>query len=127
MIKQDLSGEFRLLSPDRSRYGRVTVGRPTDTAWVWAFGIFDPAGQPGAFSSTSPKLPFKERVARRAETRSGAPLSAIWQIAAAIRLWHQRARSRQQLGQLSDHLLKDIGHRREDVAYEFLIPFRHRD
>jgi uncharacterized protein YjiS (DUF1127 family) len=126
MIKQDLHREFRQSAPDRSRYGRVTVARPPGTAWVWAFDIYDPTGQLGAFSS-SPKLPFPERVARRAETRSVSPLSAIRRTAAAIRLWRRRARSRQQLREPSDHLFKDIGLRREDVAYEFPIPFRHRD
>ena len=47
------------------------------------------------------------------------PLTAIRRIVAAIRRWREHARSRQQLRALSDHLLKDIGLRREDVGYEF--------
>ena len=46
-----------------------------------------------------------------------ALLTAIRQIAVAIRRWRQRARSRQRLHELNDHLLKDIGLRREDVIY----------
>jgi uncharacterized protein YjiS (DUF1127 family) len=46
-----------------------------------------------------------------------APLTAIRRIVAAVRQRRGRARSRQQLRELSDHLLKDIGLRREDVAY----------
>jgi uncharacterized protein YjiS (DUF1127 family) len=47
----------------------------------------------------------------------------ISRIITPIRLWRVRARSRQQLRELSDHLLKDIGLRREDVGYEFPKPF----
>jgi uncharacterized protein YjiS (DUF1127 family) len=102
-------------------------GSAPGAAWVWAFGIYDPAGQLGAFSSKLPKLPFPKRVARRAKTRSVSPLSAKRWIAAAIQLWQEHARSRQQLRELSDHLLKDIGLRRDDVAYEFSKPFRDLD
>ena len=47
-----------------------------------------------------------------------ALLPAIRQIATAIRRWRQRARSRQRLHALNDHLLKDIGLGREDVIYQ---------
>jgi uncharacterized protein YjiS (DUF1127 family) len=65
--------------------------------------------------------------ARRAETMPIGPLSAIRRIVAAIRLWRERARSRQQLHELSDRMLRDIGLRREDVGYQFPKPFWHRD
>jgi uncharacterized protein YjiS (DUF1127 family) len=35
--------------------------------------------------------------------------------------------SRQKLRELSEHLLKDIGLRREDVGYKFQKPFWHCD
>jgi uncharacterized protein YjiS (DUF1127 family) len=54
-------------------------------------------------------------------------LTATRQAVAAIRLWRARARSRQELRELSDHLLKDIGLRREVVGYEFPAPFWHCD
>jgi len=47
----------------------------------------------------------------------------LHRIAAAIRLWRERARSRPQLRELNDHLLRDIGLRRDDVGYEFPKPF----
>jgi uncharacterized protein YjiS (DUF1127 family) len=47
----------------------------------------------------------------------------ISRIVTAIRLWRVRARSRQQLRALSDHLLTDIGLRREGMGYEFPKPF----
>jgi uncharacterized protein YjiS (DUF1127 family) len=54
-------------------------------------------------------------------------LTAIRQAVAAIRLWRARARSRQELRELSDHLLKDIGLGREEVGYEFPRRFWHCD
>jgi uncharacterized protein YjiS (DUF1127 family) len=47
----------------------------------------------------------------------------ISRIVAAIRQWRIRARSRQQLREPSDNLLKDIGLRREGVGCEFPKPF----
>jgi uncharacterized protein YjiS (DUF1127 family) len=42
---------------------------------------------------------------------------------AAFRLWHQNARSRQELLQLSAYQLKDIGLTRADAVYEANRPF----
>ena len=74
----------------------------------------------------SPDLPPIRRSFRRAETTHIAPRTVIRRIVAAIGLWCARARSRQELRELSEHLLKDIGLRREDVGYEFPKPFWHR-
>jgi uncharacterized protein YjiS (DUF1127 family) len=52
-------------------------------------------------------------------------LTAIRLIVAAIRRWRERARSVQQLRELSDHMLRDIGLRPEDLGYEFPKPFWH--
>jgi uncharacterized protein YjiS (DUF1127 family) len=52
-------------------------------------------------------------------------LAAIRMIVAAIRRRRERARSRQQLRELNDYMLRDIGLRREDVGYEFPEPFWH--
>ena len=103
----------RLRGDDRG-YGRRGVAPPPDTAWVCAFGIYDPAGRLGAPLSTPPS----------AEARGVSPLSAIRRIISAIRLWRARAHSRQQVRELSGHLLKDIGLMRENVGYEFPKPFR---
>jgi uncharacterized protein YjiS (DUF1127 family) len=75
----------------------------------------------------SPDLPPIRRSFRRAETTHIAPRTVIRRIVAAIGLWCARARSRQKLRELSEHLLKDIGLRREDVGYEFQKPFWHCD
>jgi uncharacterized protein YjiS (DUF1127 family) len=70
--------------------------------------------------------PRTGRAPRRAETTEITPLGAIRRLVAAIRQWHRRVRSRQELRELSDHLLKDIGLRREDVGYQFPKPFWYR-
>ena len=49
--------------------------------------------------------------------------AALRRIAAAIGLWRRRARSRQQLCELNDHLLKDIGLSREAARFEAAKPF----
>jgi len=106
--------EERLHGDDRG-YGRGRVARPLDTAWVCAFGVYDPAGRLGAPLSTPPKLRLTERLPPRVETRDISPLSSIRRIVSAIRRWRSRARSRPHLGEFDDHLLRDIGLRREDV------------
>ena len=63
--------------------------------------------------------------ARRAKNRHIAPLAAIRLIVAATRRRREGARSRQQLRELSDHMLRDIGLRREDVGYKFPKLFWH--
>jgi uncharacterized protein YjiS (DUF1127 family) len=72
-------------------------------------------------------VPLTGRAPRRADTTEITPLGAIRRFVAAIRLWHRRARSRQELRELSDHMLKDIGLRREDLGYEFAKPFWYFD
>jgi uncharacterized protein YjiS (DUF1127 family) len=56
-----------------------------------------------------------------------APLTTLRRIFAVIRLWRRRTGSRHQLRELDDHLLKDIGLKREDVGYEFARPLWHWD
>ena len=63
------------------------------------------------------------RTLRRAEKMEITPLEAIRRLVTAIRTWHGRARSWQELRELSDHMLKDIGLRREELGYEFRKPF----
>jgi uncharacterized protein YjiS (DUF1127 family) len=107
--------------------GRSRVARPPDTARVGDFSIYEPAGQPGAPSSTPPKLRSTEGVPPHAEARGLSLVSAIRRIVSAIRLWCARARSQHELSKLSDHQLSDIGLRREDVGYWFLEGSWYRD
>ena len=49
---------------------------------------------------------------------------ALWtQVAELLLTWVERVRQRRQLGQLSDHMLKDIGLARADVETEVSKPF----
>ena len=101
---------------DDRGYGRRRIARPP-TRRGSAFGIYDPARQLGAPSSTLPKLRFSERLPPRAEPRGVSPLAVIRRIVSAIRMWRARARSWQELCELSEHMLSDIGLRRVDVGY----------
>jgi uncharacterized protein YjiS (DUF1127 family) len=47
-----------------------------------------------------------------------ALMTAIRQIAKSIRRWRRRVGAQQQLRDLNDYLLKDIGLRREEVLYQ---------
>jgi len=108
MIKQNLYGEFRLLSLDPRHREYRRVGR----------------------SSRATAVAFVSPLTRGEPRRSEAghfPLAAIRRIAAALRLWRGRARSRQRLPALSDHLLKDIGLGREAIDYTSARPEMYWD
>ena len=51
-----------------------------------------------------------------------APTSAAL-LAEALLTWFERARQRRRLGELSEHMLKDIGLSRADVEVEVAKPF----
>jgi uncharacterized protein YjiS (DUF1127 family) len=59
----------------------------------------------------------------RDETNEFAPLGLISRIVATIREWCRRVRSRHELRELNDHVLKDIGLTRDAVAHEVAKPF----
>ncbi len=56
----------------------------------------------------------------RSAERLVSRLTRLW---ATLELWHQRARQRQQLLTLSDHMLSDIGISRADAEQEAEKPF----
>jgi uncharacterized protein YjiS (DUF1127 family) len=84
---------------------------------------FNPVAQYGLRLWASPGVHRMAQVSRSADTRHITVLTAIRLTAAAIQRWRERTRSRQQLRELSDHMLRDIGLRREDLGYEFPKPF----
>ena len=51
------------------------------------------------------------------------PWSSTAVLAEGVLAWFERARQRRQLGELSDHMLKDIGLSRADVETEVAKPF----
>ena len=57
----------------------------------------------------------------------GVMVPAPWASAAVViedmLAWFERVRQRRQLGELSDHMLKDIGLTRADVEAEVTKPF----
>ena len=54
---------------------------------------------------------------------SAAPWASAGRAVEMLLTWFERARQRQHLGQLSDHMLKDIGLSRIDVESEVAKPF----
>ena len=52
-----------------------------------------------------------------------APWTSAAVLAEAVLAWFERVRQRRQLGELSDHMLKDIGLSRADVESEIAKPF----
>jgi uncharacterized protein YjiS (DUF1127 family) len=118
MMQESLIGEFCRPSLDHRRYQRRIPAALPGTVWAISVGTFASVLQHGLPSWVSPDVPLTRRVPRRA-------VAARRRIVAAIRLWRWRARSRQQLRELSDHLLKDIGLYREELGYGYPKPLWH--
>jgi uncharacterized protein YjiS (DUF1127 family) len=84
-------------------------------------------------SDLAPFFPSSSHLpSRRADRRSAAPVvvGALGFTPAALRFWRQATetyRARRHLLQLDDHLLRDIGLTRADVAFgDFEMLGRHR-
>jgi uncharacterized protein YjiS (DUF1127 family) len=120
MMEESFCGEYRLSlldhRPDERRtaarwYGATATVRTLDWTAQQDWPLWALRG-----------VPLTGRALRRAETTEITPLGAIGRLVIAIRTWQRRARSRQELRELSDHMLKDIGLRREELGYEFPKP-----
>ncbi|MFL5269012.1 MAG: DUF1127 domain-containing protein [Stellaceae bacterium] len=127
MMEEALHREYRPAWLGHRRDARPKTALLPGTVWTLPAGTFDRAAQHGSPLWASPDVPLWGLKPRRAETRLIALLTAVRRIGAAIRLWPERSRSRQQLRELSDHMLKDIGLTRAEVGHEFPQPFRHYD
>ena len=127
IMTESLYSEFRRSSFDYRHHQRSRSPHSARRVCAASVRIFDPALQHGTSLWASPSVAVPGWMRRRAEKGHFAPLMAIRRIVTAIRLWRGHARSRQQLRALSDHLLKDIGLRREDFGSEFPKPFQHSD
>jgi uncharacterized protein YjiS (DUF1127 family) len=119
--------DHRLSSLDRRRDERCGAVHLSGTVWAPSVHPFDCVAQHGSPLWASPDAPLTGRAPPRAETGHIALLTAIRRIVAAIRLRRGRSRSRQQLRELDDHLLKDIGLKREAAGHEFPKPLWHWD
>jgi len=126
-MEEALHREYRPAWLGHRRDARRKTALLPGTVWISSAATFDRAAQQGSPLGASPDVSVAGLRPRRAETRPIPLMTAIRRIVAAIRLWQGRARSRQQLRQLSDYMLKDIGLTREQVGSEFPQPFRHCD
>ena len=126
MMEEALHREYRPAWLGHRRDARRRTALLPGTVWISSAATVD-RGATGIAPRVSPDVSVAGRRPGRAETRPIPLLTAIRRIVATIRLWQGRARSRQQLRELSDHMLKDIGLTREQVGYEFPQPFRHCD
>ena len=110
MMNQDLREALPLWSVDRRGDG------PRRTALTWeAVGVSSPRFiRPTPFGD--PLGMVHDAPPRRVPDWT-TPLATIQRILAAMRLRRARVRSRQQLKELDNHLLKDIGLRRDAVDY----------
>ena len=124
MMEESLRGEFGLSSLGHCQYKSRRAARPPKTVCATLVHAFDPTLQHRSTRSASLDVPLTH-TPRRAKNRHIVPLMAIRLIVAAIRRWRERAHSRQQLRELNDHMLRDIDLRREDLGYEFPMPFWH--
>ena len=127
MTEEALHGKYRPVWLGHRRDARRKTALLPSAVWTLPACTFDRAAQHGLPLWASPDMRLWGRQPRRAGTPHIALLTAVRRIGAAIRLWPERARSRRQLRELSDHMLKDIGLTRAEVGHEFPQPFRHFD
>ena len=117
MMIESLCGEHKPSSFEHDRdKTRRAVRRPGAAVLVLT-------AQPEWLLRTSADVPRAGSTPSRTDTTHIAPLAALRRSAAIIRAWRQRARSRQQVRELNDHLLKDIGLSRDAACYETGKPF----
>ena len=115
MMKEDLHEALPLQSLDRRGDGRCGPVAISETVGVlYAFGCTGPLGEP---LEMAPEMARVRPAPPHATTDRITPLAMIRRILAVIRLRRARVRSRQQLKELDNHLLKDIGLGREPVDY----------
>jgi len=114
MMKEDLREALPLWSLDRRGDGRRGAATTSETVGVfYAFGSTGPLGDPLEVVYDAPP----RRVPDRATTDRITPLVMIRRILAFMRLRRGRVRSRQELKELDNHLLRDIGLGREAIDY----------
>ena len=76
-------------------------------------------------ASVAGKSPSSTQVFRRDGPHGNAASSRQWlrRVFDTLPTWQERARGRHHLAHLDDHLLRDIGKTRADVALEIQKPF----
>jgi hypothetical protein len=97
MMEQSLYPEYPLSLLDRRGDQRRSVARRPATVRASSLLTLDPAAQRGAPLWALLIAALFGQSRRRPEPKAIAPLTAFRRIIAAIRLWRERARSRQEL------------------------------
>jgi uncharacterized protein YjiS (DUF1127 family) len=115
MMNEDLHEALPLWSLDRRGDGPRGTATTRGVVGVSSLRFVRPVplGDPLGMVRYAPSRRMPERATRD----HVAPLAMIRRILAAIRLRRGRVRSRQQLRELDNHLLKDVGLVREAVDY----------
>jgi uncharacterized protein YjiS (DUF1127 family) len=115
MMNEDLREALPLWSFDRRGDGpRGTAANREAVGVLYAFGCTRPLREP---LEMTPEMAHVPRGPDRATTDRATPRTIIQRILTVMRLRRGRVRSRQQLKELNNHLLKDIGLGREAVNY----------
>jgi uncharacterized protein YjiS (DUF1127 family) len=127
MMEEGLHGEFRLSLLDRRGDDRRKTTRLPGPVRAASLCAFHPVAQYGLPLWALPVVRLAPPAPRCSENGHIGLPTGIGRIVAAIRLWRGRAGARQHLRVLSDHMLKAIGLRRENVGYEFRKSFWHYD
>jgi uncharacterized protein YjiS (DUF1127 family) len=124
-MQEGLFSETPLFWLDHYRYHGTTV-RASQKGWAAPVRIFAPAVRYRSPLWALFDAPLIERALDRGGDRRIELRTLLGRIIGAIRGWRRRA-CLQQLRELNDHTLRDIGLRREDFACEFPRPFLHCD
>jgi uncharacterized protein YjiS (DUF1127 family) len=135
-MKVNPHGGYGVSSPTRRRDAScsavpliATTSRPfrpaatlPETVWPVSARSFDLVVPHGSTLWGRPDGQFPEVAPFRTERPEVERLGMVRRIVAAIRRWRQHARSRRELRELSDLMLRDIGLRREDAGHPFVPP-----
>jgi uncharacterized protein YjiS (DUF1127 family) len=127
--------EILLREPPRARDRARDGGRSTDTPFDFADPLPATTRSASAHSfhvvaQGSPLWAWVDASPRQSAPSETAavPTPGIGhRIVAAFRAWRPRDRLWDDLHRLSDHMLKDIGLRREDLGHRFIQPRRYID
>lgn len=112
-----LYGEFGVSRLRHHDQLKAAVGL-SERVWLSAVSLIDLPAHHASSPGSPPDVALDRPALPRGETSDITPLTAIRRIFAALRRWRGRSRSQQQLRELSDHLLKDIGLSRVVLAYD---------
>src|SRR4051794_30120177 len=115
MFEENQRWQYQSVSFDERQYGRREPVRRFGAVAISIPATMAPSSRAFDHGSAGANPPY-DGIPR-------TPLAAIRRVTTTIRLWRQNARMRQELHELSDHMLKDIGLRRENLGHEPVIPF----